>query len=75
VLALGAGAVALMVFGLAVPSPLVVVGSLVRIAVAGSLTPWTGACRGTGVLISSGPARLSPDPPPSPSVHLACVPV
>src|SRR5204863_3789637 len=64
VLALGAGAVALMVFGLAVPSPPALVGSLVGIAASWSLSAWTrgsGAPGGT-ILAAAGifaPAQLA----------------
>ena len=45
VLALGAGSVALLAFGLAVPSPPALVGSFVGIAASWSLSAWT---RGSG---------------------------
>ena len=45
VLALGAGSVALLAFGLAVPSPAALVGSFVGIAASWSLSAWT---RGSG---------------------------
>lgn len=45
VLALGAGSVVLLVFGLAVPSPPAVVGSLAGVAAAWSVSAWT---RGPG---------------------------
>lgn len=56
VLALGAGSVALLAFGLAAPSPPALVGSLVGIAASWSLSAWTrgsGAPGGT-ILAASG---------------------